>query len=52
MYLTIKILNSENQNLIDKKEDLMNLIKILFLNDSMKIKYLELLEERCDKMQK
>ena len=50
MKLTDKILATEDRNLIEKKEALMNLINISFLNSEMKIKYIELLIERYQRL--
>ena len=48
--LTDKILAAEERNLFEKKEALMNLINISFLNSEMKIKYIELLKERYQRL--
>jgi serine/threonine-protein kinase HipA len=50
MKLTDKILASEERNLTEKKKALKNLINISFLNDDMKIKYSDLLNERYQRL--
>jgi len=50
MKLNDKILAAEERNLIEKKEALKNLINISFLNDDMKIKYSDLLNERYQRL--
>ena len=50
MKLNDKILAAEQRNLIEEKETLLNLIDISFLNDEMKIKYSDLLNERYQRL--
>jgi len=50
--LNQKIILSEVQNLIDKKADMENLIKISFLSKEMKKKYSELILERYKRLTK
>ncbi|MBC8196435.1 MAG: HipA domain-containing protein [Candidatus Marinimicrobia bacterium] len=50
LQLTDKTISSEIQNIINNRTNMDNLINISFLSDGMKVKYLELLSSRYDRL--